>query len=389
MRPSRSRQRMELSALLRPSRIFQNRAYPAPQRGDEQEKYRSLFRSSHHAFCVIKLKFDAAGKPVDYQFKEINAAFARHTGIDDAVGRWMRDIAPGHEQYWFDIYGKVATTGKPIEFEHEAQALGRWFEVYAYRIGAARSRKVGILFGDVTERKKREKTLWDMDRRKNEFITTLAHELRQPLAPLGNAIQLMKSANLDPQRLPSLAAMMERQFLHLSRLMEDILDVARISTGKVEIRKTPMDLNQTIIEVMEMAAPRIQAAKYRTQIKLPEQPLMLIADKARVVQIVLNLLNNALKYSPSGTAIEIAVSGEARNAVVSIKDEGIGMQSDLLPRVFDLYSQAALPGMPEDGLSIGLSVAKLLVELHGGSIQARSDGIGKGSEFSFSLPLGG
>ena len=156
----------------------------------------------------------------------------------------MRELVPDHEAHWFDIYGRVATTGEPVRFENEAKALGRWFDVYATRLGGAGSDKVAVLFNDITERRRSEENLRrlaaelaETDRRKTEFLATLAHELRNPLAPISNGLQLMRVATDDPQAREKARDMMERQLRHLVRLVDDLLDIARISSGKVELRK--------------------------------------------------------------------------------------------------------------------------------------------------------
>ena len=151
-------------------------------------KYQGLFEAIDRGFCVVEMQVDADGTAVDYVFLETNPRFVEQTGLVDAVGRRMRELAPAHEEFWFHTYGEVARTGRPVRFEHRAEALQRWYDVYAYRIGDALAHQVGILFADITERKQIEQALLEADRRKDEFLATLAHELRNPLAPLRTAL---------------------------------------------------------------------------------------------------------------------------------------------------------------------------------------------------------
>src|SRR4051812_45049772 len=156
------------------------------------ERYRTLFDSLDAGFCVFEMIYDADGRASDYRFLEVNPAFERQTGLRDATARTMREHAPEHEQHWFDLYARVAETGEPNRFIEEARALGRWYEVFAFRVNGQDSRKVGVLFYDISERVRAERALQEEARRKDEFLATLAHELRNPLAPIRNAVALMK-----------------------------------------------------------------------------------------------------------------------------------------------------------------------------------------------------
>ncbi len=209
-----------------------------------EERYRTLFESMDEGFCIVEVLFDEARRPVDYRFLEINPAFEKHTGLVGAGGRRMRELVPDHDSHWFEIYGRVATTGEPARFENEAKAMGRWFDVYAARLGGPGSAKVAILFNNITERRRSQQNLQrlaaelaETDRRKTEFLATLAHELRNPLAPISNGLQLMRMAAGNPQTQEKAREMMERQLRHLVRLVDDLLDIARISSGKVDLKK--------------------------------------------------------------------------------------------------------------------------------------------------------
>ena len=167
---------------------------------ESEERYRRLFTSMDEGFCIIEVLFDDNQNPMDYRFLEVNDAFEKQTGIKDAKGRLMRQIAPGHEQHWFDIYGKIALTGEPARFEKPAKELHRWYDVYAFRIGRPEDRQVAILFNDITERRRIERELREADRTKDEFLAMLAHELRNPLAPIRNMLEVPEARG-RPRRL--------------------------------------------------------------------------------------------------------------------------------------------------------------------------------------------
>lgn len=353
-----------------------------------EEKYRTLFDNIDQGFCVIEVVFDSAGRSIDYRFLETNPAFERHTGLRNPVGKSMRELAPHHEEYWFQLYGRVAQTGEPVSFENAARALDRFYEVYAYRVGRAEARTVGILFKDITQRKRQEDLLRDLDRRKDEFIATLAHELRNPLAPIRHSVDVLQHPDVDLEKTRAVARTMERQVSHLVRLVDDLLYVSRISSGKLELRLEPVELVQALRDAVEMSGPRLNAGNHEITFELPALPIILTADRVRLTQVIANLLNNAANYSDEGRPIRINVKREVNEAVIRVKDEGIGIAQEMLPRIFDMFMQAHTSDERcRGGLGIGLTLVKSLIELHGGRVTAQSEGPGKGSEFCVRLPL--
>jgi PAS domain S-box-containing protein len=360
-----------------------------------EERYRTLFESMDEGFCIIEMEFDAAGEPCDYRFLETNPAFEKHTGLIGAHGRRMRELVPRHEAHWFQAYGLVAATGEPVRFENEAKALGRWFDVYASRLGGPGSRKVAILFNDVTERRRSQESLErlaaelaETDRRKTEFLATLAHELRNPLAPISNGLQLIRMAAGKPHAQEKARQMMERQLKHLVHLVDDLLDVARISSGKVHLKKERVLLKNVLNGAVESSMPLISAAGHTLALDVPDEGLELVADPVRLGQVVSNLLNNAAKYTPAGGRIELAVLKDADDVLISITDTGIGIPPEALPHVFEMFTQVGRDrDRSQGGLGIGLALVHRLVELHGGSVAARSSGTDQGSVFTVRLPL--
>lgn len=361
----------------------------------KEERYRTLFESIDEGFCVIQLVRDADGRVRDFRFEEANDAFAQHTGLRNAVGRTVRDLVPGRDKHWFEIYDRVARTGESIRFVQEAKSMNRWFDVYAARLGGSGSDQVAVIFADITQRLLAEQDLRRLaeelaqtNKRKTEFLATLAHELRNPLAPLSNGLHLMRMAAGKPELVEKTRQMMERQVQHMVHLVDDLLDVARISTGKVELRRRPMDLLEVVATAVETSGSLIESAGHRLELELPPGPMPMDADPTRIAQVVSNLLNNAAKYTPPGGTIWLRLHAEGSEAVLSVRDTGIGLAPEALSKVFEMFAQVADgEGRPQGGLGIGLSLVQSLVVLHGGSISAQSPGPGQGSTFTVRLPL--
>jgi PAS domain S-box-containing protein len=362
-----------------------------------EERYRTLFDAIDGAICVIEMMYDAGGRPNDYRFLEVNHAFARDTGLTDAVGRTMRSFKEDHEQHWYDIYGRVAETGEAAHFVDEAAQLDRWYDVYAARVGPAGSRKVVVLFTDITARRRADlelrrlaDDLAEQDRRKTEFLATLAHELRNPLAPIRNGLQLLRRTGQDGAAAARVQDIMDRQLDHLVHLVDDLLDVARITRGQVELKRTRVNLVDVLHGAVETSMPLVEAGRHRLDQRLPDEVLMLDADAIRLTQVVSNLLNNAAKYTPRGGTIVLSAQQDGDQAVVQVSDNGIGIPADALEDVFTMFTQVAQAGqVAPGGLGIGLSLVRSLVELHGGTIDAASAGPGLGSVFTVRLPLAG
>ncbi|HEX7235615.1 MAG TPA: PAS domain S-box protein [Gammaproteobacteria bacterium] len=242
---------------------------------------------------------------------------------------------------------------------------------------------------ETTRLRKAEQALREADRRKDEFLATLAHELRNPLAPIRNGLQILRLAGKDAAATAEVQEMLERQVGHLVRLVDDLMEVARVTRGRIELRREPVDLGATLRSAVETSRPLIESARHQLSIELPDEPVTLIADPVRLAQIVANLLNNAAKYTEDGGRISLSAHRENNHAVISVRDSGVGIPVEVLPRVFDLFAQADRTyHRAQGGLGIGLTLVRTLVELHGGTVVAKSDGVGRGSEFIVRLPLG-
>jgi signal transduction histidine kinase/DNA-binding response OmpR family regulator len=230
--------------------------------------------------------------------------------------------------------------------------------------------------------------LRDQDRRKDEFLATLAHELRNPLAPMNNGLQLIRLAASNPRTLEHARAMMERQLQQMKRLVDDLLDVSRISRNKLELRKEFVELATVVNRATETSRPLVEAARQELLVTLPQEPVLIDADPVRLAQAFSNLLNNASKYSEKGSQIWFEAKQEGEEIVVRVRDTGIGIPADKLPNIFDIFMQVDRSiERSQGGLGIGLTLVRQLVQMHGGSVEVRSDGPGKGSEFIVRLPL--
>ena len=266
----------------------------------------------------------------------------------------------------------------------------RWLRVlgrFLYDESGIPIRSVGVSFDD-TDRKSAEIGLRDADRRKDVFLATLAHELRNPLAPIRNAAQMLGSSKLEPEQLHWAQSVIQRQVKHMAWLLDDLLDVARITQGKLELKKQHIALNGVVDTAVETARPLLDSKNHRFNVTLPAEAVTLDADPLRLSQVLSNLLTNAAKYTDAGG--QITLSGHIADGTLSlsVKDNGIGIPSESLDGIFAMFSQVeSAAGRSEGGLGIGLALVNGLTELHGGTVEARSEGLGHGSEFIVKLPI--
>lgn len=237
------------------------------------------------------------------------------------------------------------------------------------------------------ESQENAEALKDADRRKDEFLATLAHELRNPLAPIRNGLQVLRMSPTGAVA-DEVLGMMDRQLTHLVRLIDDLLDVSRVSQGKIELRKEDITLQSVLQAAVESSQPLLDTGKHTLTVDIPDAPLWFHADLTRLAQIVSNLLNNAAKYTPDGGQITLAARPDAGEIIITVADNGMGIPSDMLPKVFELFTQVGRNmERSQGGLGIGLALVQRLVEMHGGHIAAFSAGLGEGSTFTLRLPL--
>jgi signal transduction histidine kinase/ActR/RegA family two-component response regulator len=362
------------------------------------ELYSKLIESMDDGFCIVDIRYDDDGKPIDYRFLDINPAFEAQTGLLNARGKYVREIVPGlTDTHWAELYSHVALTGEPLRLTEEPSPIGRWFNIYATRVGDPAQGKVAVLFNDVTDSRRTRDDLRSLasdlaseSRRKTEFLATLAHELRNPLAPLRTGLDLLRLAAASPgkQAPARVHEMMDRQLNQLVHLIDDLLDIARINSGKVELKRERVTLQDAVANAVETAQPLIQQAGHVFALSMPDTPLVLDADPTRLAQVFSNLLTNAAKYTPPGGHIEVRVEQTGTGVRIAVTDTGIGIPAEALRDVFDMFSQVSRNmGRAQGGLGIGLSLVRSLVEMHGGTVRAESAGEGQGSSFVVELPL--
>jgi PAS domain S-box-containing protein len=346
--------------------------------------------------AIVEASDDAIiSKTLDGVVRSWNRGAERLFGYtaDEAVGRPINLIIPperqdeersilerlrrGERVEHFETV-RVAKDGRRIDISLTVSPL---FDEDGQVTGASKIAR------DITERKQSEMMLRAADRRKDEFLALLAHELRNPLAPLRHGLQVLRLAGGDAGIVTDVRTMMDRQLEHMVRLIDDLLDIARIGQNKIELKRARVPLAAVINSAVETARPVIEAERHELNISLPSEPLFLDADITRLAQVFSNLLSNSAKYTRPGGKIWLTVERESEDAIVAVRDNGIGIPADALQRVFEMFCQIDRSiERATGGLGIGLALVKGLVEMHGGTVVADSDGLGRGSTFTVRLP---
>jgi PAS domain S-box-containing protein len=355
-----------------------------------EKRFSVALESSVVPFTILTPVRGGDGLIVDFVWTYINPAAARALGRDVAelIGRGIGAVLPSawRTPGLFARYVSVLEGDEQCEFEIQTAATNqgiRWYNVLAAPLQGS----VAVWFTNITGRKEYEQTLRVADRRKDEFLATLAHELRNPLAPIRQSARIAAAANsTDAQRRWS-HAIIERQVQHMSLLLDDLLDVSRVGRGTLLLRKSNEVLSVVMDTALETARPHLEAKRHRLEKLLPPAPVTLEIDPVRIAQVLGNLLTNAAKYTNPGGQITLSAQHEAPDFVIRVKDNGIGLTQEQQAQVFEMFSQvpAALE-QSQGGLGIGLALARGLVELHGGSIRASSAGLGHGTEVVVRLP---
>lgn len=296
-----------------------------------------------------------------------------------------------HDQCWMALAIKNNKKYNGVEIVIERPDGRRWTAMaHANPIINSEGKLIGAVnvLVDISKRKEDERILNESDKRKDEFLAVLAHELRNPLAPLRNAVEILRmeknGANED-----SLWALdvMERQITHMTRLVEDLMDVARINENKLILQKEIILLSDIIVSAEEASGPLLHASDIKLSVHLPMQPIYINGDLVRLSQILTNLLNNAARYSNPGGSVKLRADQVGSNVIISVEDTGIGIAPEIMPQIFDMFKQAKTAGVSRGGLGIGLTLVKRLVRLHNGTVTAFSAGTGKGSTFTVMLPI--
>jgi PAS domain S-box-containing protein len=369
---------------------------------ESETRFRTLFDSMDEGYCVVEMVFDENNTPTDYRFLEVNPVFEKQTGIKNARGRLMREIAPDHEQHWFDIYGRISLSGETLRFENRAAALGRYYEVCAFRVGAPELRRVGIVFNDITGRKslerQRELLLAQEEalrkdaeaavRAKDHFLAALSHELRTPLSPVVLTVAAMESDPDLPERFRKHVAMIRRNVELETRLIDDLLDLNRVTSGKMHLHVQPTHMHAVLAQAIQNCAGETSAKQLNVQLDLQADNDLVNADPARLQQTFWNLLRNAAKFTPEGGSIFIRTENSAGRVCLEVRDTGMGIEPEFLPKVFDAFEQGDIKITRQfGGLGLGLAICKAIMDIHGGAIRAHSDGPGTGATFTVELPV--
>jgi len=337
-----------------------------------------------------RLRFMAESMPqkiftarADGRHDYLNTEWLEYTGLSFEEWSWERFVHPEDVERTLTAWRRSVVSGEPLETEHRCRRVNG---EYRWHLSRARSLRdpageVAIWVGSSTD----VQEVKEADRRKDEFLATLAHELRNPLAPVVHAARLLAEPSLDPRAMRRAIEIVSRQTTRMSRLLDDLLDVSRITRGMVELRRQRVDLREVIDAAIETHQDRLVEAQHELLRPELSTPIWLDADSLRLEQVLGNLLSNAIKYTPSRGSIELTVDLEPGWVTVRVRDTGVGISAEALPHIFDLFLQEKREGRT-DGLGIGLTVVRSLVKLHGGQVSAFSAGPGQGAELSVRLP---
>jgi signal transduction histidine kinase/CheY-like chemotaxis protein len=360
-------------------------------RDEENKRLVTLFEQAPGIIAVLR--------GPEHVFEITNESYMQLIGRSDLVGKSAREALPEVEgQGFFELLDNVYQSGTPFVGHSVpldvARAPGaplerRYLDFIYQPIRDPAGEVVGIFVegSDVTIRKQVEDELRAANRQKDQFLAMLAHELRNPLAPITTAAQLLKMGTLDAKAIRNASEIIARQAEHMTDLVNDLLDVSRVTRGLVTLDKEELDVNAVVTGALEQVRPLIESRRHSLTMQLSGEPVHVLGDRTRLVQVLSNILNNAAKYTPTGGQIVLRVTAPDDEVVVTVSDNGVGIEPDVLPYIFELFTQAErTPDRSQGGLGIGLALVKSLVALHGGSVDARSEAPGKGSEFEIRLP---
>ena len=359
-------------------------------RQEENERLVTLFEQAPGIIAVLR--------GPQHVFEIANKSYIQLIGRGNLVGKTAREALPEVEgQGFFELLDQVYGSGKPfvghalplkVAREPGAPLELRYIDFIYQPIRDPSGAVVGIFVegSDVTPRKQIEDELRAANRQKDQFLAMLAHELRNPLAPITTAAHLLKLGHLDAKGVRNASEIISRQAEHMTDLVNDLLDVSRVTRGLVTLEKEELDVNAVVAGAVEQVRPLIESKRHALTMQLSGEPVHVLGDRTRLVQVLSNILNNAAKYTPPGGQIALRVAAHGERVTVTVTDNGIGIEPDVLPYIFELFTQAErTPDRSQGGLGIGLALVKSLVALHGGTVDARA-APGQGSEFEICLP---
>ncbi|KAF0094825.1 MAG: PAS/PAC sensor hybrid histidine kinase [Puniceicoccaceae bacterium 5H] len=354
---------------------------------ESEERFRLLVESTAQAVWET----DADGRVV-----QDSPSWREYTGqsVEEWLGQgWLNAVHPEERERCLKNWQRALHHGEKLDAEYRLWRKGEgwtWTQVQAapLRDGDGHILKWVGMNHDVTYRKRVEESLRENDRRKNEFLATLAHELRNPLAPIRSGLAAMKQNPTDRELQEEVCDMMERQVDQMVHLIDDLLDVSRITRGKLQLRKERLRLGEVIDRAVEASRPIVEEASHSLQVSLPEENPTIEVDPTRLAQVLANLLVNAAKYTPAGGKIQLRAAVEGQTVRLEVEDDGVGISPEMLERIFEMFVQIDMPHHQDTrGLGIGLTLVKSIVEMHGGTIRVHSDGPDKGSLFTVQLPV--
>jgi len=358
----------------------------------QRDRLRMLFEEAPTFMAVLR--------GPDHVFELVNAAYRRLVGSRELIGKPVREVVPeAVDQGFIAMLDQVYASGTAhvvsgasllLKGQAGQPDLQRYVD-FAYQPLVEEEGSVPGIFvvgSDVTENKLAAEALHDADRRKDEFLAMLAHELRNPLAPISTAAQLLTLAAGDKQRVLQVGTIISRQVAHMTSLVDDLLDVSRVTRGLVTLEQEGLDLKSVVAHALEQVRPFLESRRHLLTVRTTASQVPVHGDHTRLVQVIVNLLNNAAKYTPEGGEITLATQTDQDNAIVTVTDTGDGIDPSLLPHLFELFTQGKrTPDRTHGGLGLGLALVKSMVELHGGRVMAHSGGDGQGSTFTVTLPL--
>jgi signal transduction histidine kinase len=351
---------------------------------ERDAQLQALFEHPTDLTGILKAVRDESGAIRDWLYTNVNSNAATLMGRSrkEIIGRRLSELVPERVPTVFAQLRHVVESRETVRYD--SQFAGRDLVITLF---AASDDYVVSSAQEVTEQRRLQRALEETDRRKDEFLAMLAHELRNPVAPIASSAELL--SRLVPQENQrALVGIIQRQAVHLGRLLDDLLDVARITQGRIELRREVIDVAAGVQLAIETAEPLIRSKGHQLTLTQMLEPIYVSADKVRLAQCIANVLVNAAKYTPDGGEIRIRPYVDGSTAVVEISDNGIGVAPEFLPRIFELFTQSERGlDRSQGGLGVGLTVCKQIVELHGGSVAASSPGVGRGATFTIRLPL--
>lgn len=366
----------------------------------KKELWELLFNSIDEGFCIIEMIFDEEKRPVDYRFLVVNSSFEKQTGLTDAVGKRMRELAPSHEEHWFEIYGKIALTGEPIRFENRAEQLHRWYDVYAFRFGDVKNNQVAILFNDISERKQAEETIkllnqelannlvqiQSINQELESFSYSVSHDLRAPLRAINGYSKILMedhAENLNTEAKRYIETI-SKNSQKMGNLIDDLLAFSRL--GKKDLEKRKVNTQDMIKDIIDDICGQYAIEKSPFII---HELLPMNGDIALLKQVWMNLISNAHKYSQKNPSPQIEIGSSANNREITyyVKDNGVGFDMKYYNKLFGVFQRLHSENEFE-GTGVGLAIVQRIVSRHGGAVWAESK-LNVGTTFYFTLPTTG